>query len=233
MIAVDAGNTLIKVVVFHDSGSVEGLKTWPAAAYEECLNWLKQQPDSIWIADSSARTWPLGHQVTAASNWGFDLEYSAQIGLDRLASMRGAICRHPRSAVLMVSLGTCLTYSYLSQSGTFQGGAIAPGWAVRLKAMHHYTQSLPALPTDNLTSPADWTPSDPRTSSSTQSMMRGAFQGMIDEIDAEVERFSAINSDLIVIIHGGDAPSFVNHLKKGIFANENWTALGLWAMSQN
>jgi type III pantothenate kinase len=64
-------------------------------------------------------------------------------------------------------------------------------------------------------------------------MMRGAFQGMIDEIDTEVERFCAINKDLIVIIHGGDAPSFVNHLKKGIFANENWTALGLWAMSRN
>ena len=233
MIAVDAGNTLIKVVVFHDSGSVEGLKTWPAAAYEDCLNWLKEQPDSIWIADSSARTWPIGQQVSAASNWGFDLEYSAQIGLDRLASMRGAIHRHPRSAVLMVSLGTCLTYSYLNQDGVFQGGAIAPGWAVRLKAMHHYTQSLPALPTDDLTSPADWTPSDPRTTSSAQSMMRGAFQGMIDEIDAEVERFCAINKELTVIIHGGDAPSFVNHLKKGIFANENWTALGLWAMSQN
>ncbi|MSP65440.1 MAG: type III pantothenate kinase [Flavobacteriaceae bacterium] len=233
MIAVDAGNTLIKVVVFRDSGSVDGLKTWPAAAYEECLNWLKEQSDSIWIADSSARVWPLGKQVSTASNWGFDLEYSAQIGLDRLASMRGAIHRHPQSAVLMVSLGTCLTYSYLNQSGTFQGGAIAPGWAVRLKAMHHYTQSLLALPIDNLTPPADWTPSDPRTSSSAQSMMRGAFQGMIDEIDAEVERFSAINSDLIVIIHGGDAPSFVNHLKRGIFANENWTALGLWAMSQN
>ena len=86
MIAVDAGNTLIKVVVFHDSGSVDGLKTWPAAAYEDCLNWLKQQSDSIWIADSSARTWPIGQQVSAASNWGFDLEYSAQIGLDRLAS---------------------------------------------------------------------------------------------------------------------------------------------------
>jgi hypothetical protein len=56
---------------------------------------------------------------------------------------------------------------------------------------------------------------------------------LIDEIDAEVERFCAINKELIVIIHGGDAPSFVNHLKKGIFANENWTALGLWAMSQN
>jgi hypothetical protein len=63
-------------------------------------------------------------------------------------------------------------------------------------------------------------------------MRRGAAQGMVDEINAEIERFERINPNLTVLVTGGDGLTFVNHLKKGIFADENWVARGLWALAQ-
>jgi pantothenate kinase type III len=91
--------------------------------------------------------------------------------------------------------------------------------------MHEHTGSLPDLEA------AIELGSDPRTRTTAQSMFRGAAQGMVDEINAEIERFEKINPELTVLVTGGDGPTFVNHLKKGIFADENWVARGLWALA--
>lgn len=226
MISVDAGNTRIKVLIFNQDGSVQYQKTWPRAAKEECEAWLQTLSGAIFICDSSGGQWNVGTVVTSGAAWSFDVDYAESVGVDRLAAIEGARSRYPDRALLLISLGTCLTYSYLSHDGRFQGGAIAPGWSTRLKAMHEHTGSLPDLEA------AVELGSDPRTQSTAQSMRRGAAQGMVDEINAEIERFEKINPEITVLVTGGDGPTFVNHLKKGIFADENWVARGLWALAQ-
>jgi len=226
MISVDAGNTRIKVLIFNQDGSVQCQKTWPRTVKEECEAWLREQDDSIFICDSSGGKWSLGTLVTSGVKWSFDVDYAESVGVDRLAAIEGARSRYPDRALLLISLGTCLTYSYLSHDGRFQGGSIAPGWSSRLKAMHEHTGSLPDLEA------AIELGSDPRTQTTAQSMHRGAAQGIVDEINAEIDRFEKINPDLTVLVTGGDGPTFVNHLKKGIFADENWVARGLWALAQ-
>ncbi len=226
MISVDAGNTRIKVLIFNQDGSVQCQKTWPRTAKEECEVWLQTLDDPISICDSSGGHWIVGSVVTSRAAWSFEVDYSDTAGVDRLAAIEGARTHYPDLPLLLISLGTCLTYSYLSHDGRFQGGAIAPGWSTRLKAMHEHTGSLPDLEA------AVELGSDPRTQSTAQSMRRGAAQGMVDEINAEIERFEKINPELTVLVTGGDGPTFVNHLKKGIFADENWVARGLWALAQ-
>lgn len=232
MIAVDAGNTTIKVLEFSPSGEVRTQKKWPAAQWKDCAQSLASADQPVWIADTANRDWPVGNQVTTAHPWSFELDYSAQLGSDRLAALEGALQRHPARSILMVSCGTCLTFTYLHQGRSLQGGAISPGWTSRLKALADYTGSLPLLALPDSAYWDDYLAADPRTRDTNASMHRGALQGMLDEVQAEVARFRLLDPDLILILHGGDARALVGHIKNGIFADENWIALGLWSVAQ-
>lgn len=226
MISIDAGNTRIKALIFNQDGSVQHQENWPRDAQAACEAWLETVRDRVLIADSAGAEWNVGTVVTSRAKWSFDVDYAESVGVDRLAAIEGARSRYPDRALLLISLGTCLTYSYLSHDGRFQGGPIAPGWSSRLKAMHEHTGCLPDLEAEIELG------SDPRTYTTAQSMRRGAAQGMVDEINAEIDRYEKINPELIVLVTGGDGSTFVNHLKKGIFADENWVARGLWVLAQ-
>lgn len=226
MISIDAGNTRIKALIFNQDGSVQHQENWPRDAQAACEAWLETARDRVLIADSAGAQWNVGTVVTSRAKWSFVLDYAESVGVDRLAAIEGARSQYPDQALLLISLGTCLTYNYLSHDGRFQGGSIAPGWSSRLKAMHEHTGSLPDLEA------VIELGSDPRTRTTAESMRRGAAQGIVDEINAEIERFERINPNLTVLVTGGDGPTFVNHLKKGIFADENWVARGLWVLAQ-
>lgn len=232
MIAVDAGNTTIKVLEFDPSGEVASLKKWPAAQWRECAESLEGLSDQVWIADTASRLWPVGTCVTAAHPWSFEIHYSAQIGSDRLAAMEGALLRNPGRSILMVSCGTCLTFTYLHHGTRLQGGSIAPGWTSRLRALAEHTGSLPLLnPLSD--EELEWAlGADPRTDTTEASMHRGAIQGILDQAQAEVARFRQLDPDLVLILHGGDARALAGRIKNGIFADENWIALGLWSIAQ-
>ena len=62
------------------------------------------------------------------------------LGIDRLALVAGAVTRFPNRNVLIIDAGTCITFDIVTDRKEYLGGAIAPGIAMRLKAMHH---SLP------------------------------------------------------------------------------------------
>lgn len=232
MIAVDAGNTTIKVLEFSLSGEVRAQKKWPATEWKECAQSLATANQPIWIADTAGRNWPLGTCVTSSHNWSFEIDYSARLGSDRLAAMEGAVQRNPGRSILMVSCGTCLTFTFLHHGQRLQGGAISPGWSSRLKALSDYTGSLPRLAPPGSAQWEALLQTDPRTRDTEASMHRGALQGMLDEVQAEVARFRLIDPELVLILHGGDARALVGHIKNGIFADENWIALGLWSVAQ-
>jgi type III pantothenate kinase len=225
MISVDSGNTSIKVLIFNEAGEVQSHYVWAHSERIQCVDWLRNQSKPIYICDSSGLQWELGRQIKHDAPWSFEIDYEESVGVDRLAAMEGLMSRFGTLPLLMVSLGTCLTYNYLSADGRFQGGGIAPGWGSRLRAMHEFTGSLPNI------EPKVEVGSEPRTNSTHQSMLRGAAQGFVDEINAEIGRFQKINPNITVVVGGGDGPTFVNHLKKGIFADENWVARGLWALA--
>lgn len=232
MIAVDAGNTTIKVLEFSPSGEVRAQQKWPATEWKECAKSLAAADQPIWIADTAKRNWPVGIHVTSDHNWSFEIDYSAQLGSDRIAAMEGAVQRNAGRSILMVSCGTCLTFTFLHQGQRLQGGAISPGWSSRLSALADYTGSLPRLVPPDSDHWEGHLQTDPRTHDTEASMQRGALRGMLDEVEAEVARFRLVDAELVLILHGGDARALVGHIKNGIFADENWIALGLWSVAQ-
>lgn len=66
------------------------------------------------------------------------------VGQDRLLCAIGAYSI-VRQACVVVDLGTALTVDFVDGEGVFHGGAIAPGVAMMLRALHQQTDALPEI----------------------------------------------------------------------------------------
>ncbi len=144
------------------------------------------------------------------------------LGFDRLANACGAAKLFPEKNVLVIDTGTCLKFDFLTYGGQYLGGAISPGLLMRFKALHHFTARLPLL------DPGDIPPLiGTNTVSSIQS---GVVNGMIAEINEITRQYQEKYPGLEIIITGGHAAYFLNHLKSRIFAAPDLTLQGLNAI---
>lgn len=151
----------------------------------------------------------------------FKIEYESRetLGQDRLAAVCGAITLFPEKNILIIQAGTAITYDYVV-SKHYLGGAISPGFKMRLIALHTFTDKLPLIETDFF---------DRMIGKNTgESLLSGTFKGIESEISTRISEFIYNFGDSIAIITGGDAQYFVNCVKNSIFAVENLTETGLF-----
>lgn len=141
------------------------------------------------------------------------------LGKDRLAAAAGAVRLYPGQAVLIIGLGTCITYDFVSARGVYRGGSISPGLEMRLQAMHHFTEKLPLVKFDP--------EADLIGDSTTTALQAGAVWGMTSELRGMMDRYCKKYKNLKVILAGGGADFFKKRLKKPIFAHPNLVLLGL------
>lgn len=66
------------------------------------------------------------------------------VGADRLLAALGAFARSGEACVV-IDAGTAVTVDFVDSFGVFQGGVIAPGLAMQLRALHEGTSALPAV----------------------------------------------------------------------------------------
>ena len=141
------------------------------------------------------------------------------LGKDRLAAVIAAQYLRPNENCLVIDSGTCITYNFLSKTGQFLGGNIAPGLNMRLKAMHHFTANLPLIDRSSfknviVTASGAWQEGDVTDligKSTIQAMLNGAQIGLLAEVEGFAQRFQKQFGDIQVIITGGD----------GVFLNKN------------
>lgn len=141
------------------------------------------------------------------------------LGLDRLAAAVGAYNNYPNCNVLVIDIGTAITYDLLSSSGIYLGGNISPGINLRLKALNAYTSKLPLVEAN-----FDSALFGKNTIEAIQS---GTYQGIVAEIDGIITKIMTIYPNLTVILTGGDANNFAKNLKNAIFVNFNIVIEGL------
>ena len=150
-----------------------------------------------------------------------DVQFPETVGADRIAMCVGAISvGENKKPKLIIATGTCITYNYLNAEGNFSGGAISPGYQMRLNAMHRETGRLPLI-----------TASDEIVreiaGSTAENLESGVYYGIRDEIDGRICRFKEVNSDGEIFITGGHHLRLVNTTKYSIFANPNLSLIGL------
>ncbi len=141
------------------------------------------------------------------------------VGPDRLALVTAAYMLNPESNNLVISLGTCITYNFITKNKTFRGGAISPGMKMRLKAMHQLTHKLPEVEADGDVLLLGY---------DTATCMRsGTVYGIVAELDGMLAQYGAAYPDFNAILTGGDAPYFAGRIKSKIFADPDLLLKGL------
>jgi type III pantothenate kinase len=141
------------------------------------------------------------------------------LGMDRVAAVAAAKHLFPDRHCLVIDMGTCITYDFVTAQHDYLGGSISPGLRMRLQAMAYFTKRLPEIE-----------PEVPDTfigDSTRNSMLSGMYYGVLGEINELVERYEKQFGDLQVILCGGDSGMFDKHTKKSIFAAPDLVLDGL------
>jgi type III pantothenate kinase len=124
----------------------------------------------------------------------------SEVGADRLVNAIGAHASYP-GALIVIDSGTATTFDIVAADGSFEGGIIAPGINLSMKALHEAAAKLPRVA---IQKPAHVIGKD-----TVEAMQAGVFWGYIDLIDGLVDRIKAeYGKPMSVIATGGVASLF-------------------------
>lgn len=148
-----------------------------------------------------------------------NLYKSATIGLDRLAAVTGACKLFPDKNILIIDVGSAITFDFISSKKEYHGGNISPGLKLRYKALNNYTKNLPLLEPEN---------NNVFLANNTKdAIIAGVQLGLLFEIEKYIENLNKLNRNFLPILTGGDAEYFEKKIKYPIFAQPNLVAIGL------
>ncbi|QNL18652.1 type III pantothenate kinase [Hyphobacterium sp. CCMP332] len=123
-----------------------------------------------------------------------------EAGADRLVNALGARTKYD-GALLLIDSGTATTFDVVSSDGAFEGGIIAPGVNLSMKALHEAAARLPRI---EIRQPDHIIGKD-----TVSAMQSGVFWGYVELIDGLVRRTrEEYPEELTVIATGGVASLF-------------------------
>ena len=166
------------------------------------------------------------HKLSANTKINFSVPVGKPetIGADRLALTAAAVHLFPKKNNLIIALGSCITYNFVSQYHAFLGGGISPGLDMRFNAMHQHTALLPLVT-------AEW--NFPLIGYDTNTNLQsGVINGMAAEIGGIIAKYEEKYRNFNVVLTGGNSAYFAGQLKKEIFADHNFLFKGLYALSE-
>jgi type III pantothenate kinase len=230
-LVIDVGNSRVKAGVFDDGRLVETV-TAPAVGRDQILALATNHGVQNIIYSTVAAglnaaleaEWKLKYKVMALeADTPLPIvnryESPQTLGKDRLAAVVGAYALYPGEHCLVVDAGTCITTDLLTAGGEYAGGNIAPGIAMRLRAMHTFTARLPLVEAGNT---AELLGRD-----TASALRNGGVLGAVFEIEGLLGRLLPEMRDVKVLLTGGDAPLLAAHLNSRFFLHPDLVLLGL------
>ena len=228
-VAVDIGNTRIKAALFTESAKEP---TYTCKGYEDLLDHYGRK-EHQWIFGSVSDDQQvlkevfsdedvliLDHNTPLPIRVNYDTPET--LGVDRLAAAAGAAHQFPKRNVLVIDCGTCITYDIIDSAGIFQGGVIAPGLTMRMKAMSDYTRRLP-----DISSEMSQIMLKNLGKSTRECLLAGSLSASVHEIDGFISSFLKEYDQLVVMMTGGDTNHFESKVKAPIFADFDLVLTGL------
>jgi len=205
---VDIGNTSTKLAVYegHKKISVSRINELSCEEFEKELSGIKIEKAIIssvkklppFISDLFFVKIPLVHVLSYKSKLPFSIEYETPetLGSDRVAAVAGAFNCFPGANMLVIDAGTAITFDFI-ESDIYKGGNISPGLTMRFKALNKLTDGLPLVSiSDNYSFPGRNT---------TDAIIAGVITGVTYEINEYIRTFKKKNTDLKIILTGGDS----------------------------
>ena len=237
-LAIDMGNTRTKIGYFKGKQLVDVWYSSPTELQEVLESFLATFEGGDlhvgWISVNHSldlSQWPIWKgikQVKAlkeyASTDSFPLRNAyatpETLGIDRLVAVLGAMQLVSVPPLLVIDMGSAITYDVVDHSHTYLGGGISPGMKMRFRALSEFTARLPLVQPQKKFD---------LVGNSTHDCIRsGVVNGLLEELEGIIERYKReFSSELSVIISGGDAPFFEKRLKSVNFVEQNLVLLGV------
>jgi len=241
-IAVDIGNSRIKIGRFASrEGSIpecaESLvfllsdeEEWATALRElaeanpgvTAVIAGSNQPGIEALLKSWPDTWPEPTLIRSSENFPLEIHVDEprKVGLDRLLNAV-AVNRHRNGVrpAIIVDCGTATTVDFVAVSGAFEGGAILPGFGLSARALNEYTDALPRISLQELSSQVEVSGESglPALGNNTRAAIEsGIFWGQIGAIRELVGRLSADGNSPQLFLTGGGSSALAPFLPNAV-----------------
>ena len=229
-LVLDVGNSLLKIALFEKSELIQKLK------FSE--NYKKNTEDIISkykvthsiisnvgrIDDSIINILKESTNLLLVSNQlkiPFKNLYKSKntLGQDRLALVSAAAFNFPNENVLIVDVGSCITYDFKNNNNEYLGGGISPGISMRFKSLNTFTSNLPLIDFDSIYQLIG--------NNTKNSIISGVVNGTISEINGIIQQYREEFKNIRIILTGGDSNFLLKKIKNTIFADRNFLLIGL------
>ena len=228
---LDFGNSLTKYFFVNDDKILER-GSFPSSKFDQNILDIKSKRDTEKLIYSSViniKRKQLSDvfnntMIISLKDKDLKLPFTNQykdetLGEDRVALVSAGLNLYPDKDLLIIDIGTCITYDLVSSNKEYIGGSISPGFNLRYSSLHDYTSNLPKL---NLL------PIESIIGESTEEHIHaGVFNGVIGEINYNITRHKNDLPNIETIICGGGANFLLNKIKNVIFADQDFLAHGL------
>ena len=197
---------------------------------EFLLNTLPQA-DSAWVSavanlhiiDDLEAYFDEVHLLNTQNNFNnLQISYgdSSSLGSDRFFAMLGAMERFPKKALLIIDIGSAMTFDVVNEDGYHQGGLIMPGLGALRKRFSKFETTDVSINVDGL-------------ANNTKDAWKSGTQAMLfSSINSQIEKFNEIYSDGIVTICGGLVNEIKIELPEPVQIFDNLVLDGLECYSQ-
>lgn len=244
ILAIDEGNTLVKAGLFQRERGLTSI-AFPPDDPQLLVDLLAEVPESMiiptgWIRTGKHKSWekwleegPLAEHIQLRKIHASDqlpiinhYKTPHTLGTDRIVGIIGARASCPNKAVLVIDIGTAITYDVMNAEGAYLGGAISPGLQMRFSSLHTHTASLPLVGREG---------ENPVIGNTTHTSIRsGVVHGLLAEVEAMTNRFSEeLGERPVVFLTGGDGVRFENQLKSINFVDPELVLKGIHYILQH
>jgi type III pantothenate kinase len=189
------------------------------------------QADSAWVSavanldivedlKSLFKEFHLVESQKKCSNLVVAYDDPSSLGSDRFFAMLGAMNQFSKKPLLVIDIGSAMTFDVINGDGIHQGGLIMPGLAaLRISFSKFETTDL----TTNI---------DGLARNTTDAWKNGTRAMLISSINDQIEKFNEIYSDGMVTICGGFVEEIKNELPKSVQIFDNLVLDGLECYSK-
>lgn len=229
---IDRGNTLYKVAVFDKDDLVE-LKTLDNLTISDlemtfrsfdikksifCSVGGDEKTEILNYLGKNSEFVPMASGLVLPIRIEYKTPYS--LGKDRIASAVGASHIIKDKPLLIIDAGSCICFDYVDKNGVYGGGSIAPGFGMKYRALHNFTADLPLL---NLEEGVI----NPCGQSTDACIHSGVVNGTLYEIGGFIDAYRKTDSELVVVLSGGDADFVAERLDRDVIVKKHLVLQGL------
>jgi len=145
----------------------------------------------------------------------------SMLGVDRFLAMLGAINHFPNKSLLIIDIGSAITFDVVDKNGLHHGGLIMPG----MKALRG---SFEKFKTSDVSSGLLGL-----ANNTNDAWRQGTYAMIIGAINYQIESFQSNFSDGVVAVCGGKVREIKHELPKSIELFDNLVLDGLESYSQS